>query len=74
VVYYDSPTLLNETWIQCLTPDISLYFDDTVDFYKDVFVAVNDFDGVFRPQAQYTYTYLRDYYLSSISPTEGYLT
>lgn len=38
----------NSTHITCLTPDVSAYFDEVNEIYKDAFVVLNDLDGVFR--------------------------
>ena len=66
-------TRLNDTYIECLSPNISAYFNDATDVYKDVFISVNDADGVFRLQQQLAFTYIKDYALTGVDPPSMYI-
>ena len=72
-IFYVLAVPVNSTYIMCPTPDVSSYFNDATNYYMDIFVAINDLDGIYRPHAQQVFTYLRDYTLTSITPSSGYI-
>ena len=71
--FYIDAEVLNRTHILCYTPDISSAFNNYLDFSKEVYVTVNDLDGVFRQENSLMYTFVRDYGLLGTMPTYTYM-
>ena len=71
--FYVDAEVLNQTHIICYTPDITPAFNNYLDFSKEVYVTVNDLDGVFRPENSLMYTFVRDYGLLETLPSYTYM-
>jgi len=71
--YTLAATRLNDTFVSCLTPDISTEFTPGTDSYKDILVGLTELDGTYSLKQKLKFTYQNKETLVSITPVNSFI-